>query len=333
VNQPAFITDVAEGARVARSSSVIADASWASRLELMGPDRVKFLDGQLTQHVAARAVGEGGYGFVLEAKGAGVTDLDFLVLEESLAIDLPAARKAAVQGWLGRYLVLSDAELVDRDADTFGLLLIGPESAAALEVASGVTWSQSEGAGGAGMIAGVPITVRHDRTCGVPGYRLRGPVTGRDAVVEALASPRVGLDVVDVLRVEAGRPWFGRDLDPSVLPKESGQEDRAVDYEKGCYCGQEVVARQHYIGKPRKQLVGLSLAAEGAREGDAVRGGETELGRVTSLVWSPTLDRFIALAILKGGEHAPGDVLAVINDKGRASIDAEVAALPFVTRT
>lgn len=322
---------IAEFVRLGRFGVVLATADWSARLLLTGPDRVKFLEGQFTQKVTGRGVGEGGYGFVLEPKGAVVTDAEFLVLEEAIALDVPIDRAEVLQQWFAKYLVLSDAELVDESADTFGLLLVGSEAGERLKAASGTAWSDVEGTGGTATIDGVDVVIRHDRTCGVPGFRLRGRGDGRDAVVAALGAPEVGRGVVDVLRVEAGRPWFGRDLDPSVLPKESGQEARAVDYEKGCYCGQEVVARQHFIGNARKQLVGLTIETGGAAEGDVVVKDDQEIGAITSLVHSPTLGRHIALAVLKGAEHPVGERRTVRNESGRDAAVAVIAALPFVS--
>lgn len=310
-----------------RSAVGIADATWRSRFDLVGPDRKKFLEGQCTQHIGTRSPGQGGYAFVLEPKGAAVTDLDFLILEDRIEIEIPECRKAELAAWFGKFLLLSDAELVDRDEDSAGLLLIGPQADQRLGL---LNTSIGEGDGALVTVAGTEITARRDLVCGVPGWSLRLPADARDAIVDALEAPVVSAEAVDLLRTEAGRPRFGAELDPGVLPKESGQEARAVSYDKGCYCGQEVVARQHFLGNPRKTLVGLLPQTPGARAGDDVTFDGKVIGTLGTVHRSPTLGRDIALCMLKGADHAVGAVRMIEPSEGEP-ITAEVAGLPFVT--
>ena len=320
-----------DGLQAARSRAAVAPADWSSRFELTGPDRIKVLDGQCTQSIVRRSVGEGGYGFVLEPKGAVVSDLEFLVLQDRLQLDVPRSHGAGLSSWLTKFLMLSDAELVDRDAETFGALVLGPDAPAALERVTGTSWGGPEGTGGETAIGGAAVVIRTDETCGVPGFRLKGAISDHSQVLNALELPEISDEVCEVLRVEAGRPRFGVDLDASVLPKETGQEARAVDYEKGCYCGQEVVARQHFIGKARKSLVGLVTGAEAA-VGMSVRDDAgQDLGTLSSVAHSPGREGTLALAVLKGAEHAVGAIHRLITQEGRDAGQAEIAALPFVT--
>jgi tRNA-modifying protein YgfZ len=126
----------------------------------------------------------------------------------------------------------------------------------------------------------------------------------------------------DVLRVEHGRPRYGVDLDDSVIPQEAGLNERAVSFTKGCYVGQETVARLHYRGKPNRHLRGLRLA-RGADTGDELRLGERAVGRVGSAAVSPRLGP-IALALVRR-EAAPGDKVSV----GDRDNSAELVELPF----
>jgi folate-binding protein YgfZ len=129
----------------------------------------------------------------------------------------------------------------------------------------------------------------------------------------------------EIVRVETGRPRFGIDLDDTVIPQEAGLNERAVSFTKGCYVGQETVARLHWRGKPNRHLRGLRLAAPAAT-GQPLRAGEREVGRVGSSVVSPRLGP-IALALVRR-EVAPGDVVAV----GPDGVEATVAELPFRRR-
>jgi folate-binding protein YgfZ len=141
----------------------------------------------------------------------------------------------------------------------------------------------------------------------------------RDALVAAGAveAPEAAAEIV---RVEHGRPRFGSDLDETVMPEEAGIVDRAVSFKKGCYVGQETVARLHWKGKPNRHLRGLKLSAPLA-PGAAVVAGEREVGAIGSSVVSPRLGP-IALAILRR-EVAPGDRVRV------GAVEAEVVTLPF----
>ena len=136
--------------------------------------------------------------------------------------------------------------------------------------------------------------------------------SGAVAVSEAAA---------EILRVESGRPRFGREMTSATIPQEAGIEGRAVSFTKGCYIGQETVARLHYRGKPNRQLRGLRLSALAAA-GAPIRLGERELGTVATTVLSPRHGP-IALAIVRR-EAEPGAVVAV-GDR----IEAEVVELPF----
>ncbi len=125
-------------------------------------------------------------------------------------------------------------------------------------------------------------------------------------VKAALGVPEVDEAVAEIVRVESGRPRYGVDLDDSVIPQEAGLNERAVNFEKGCYVGQETVARLFYRGKPNRHLRGLRLS-EPVASGEPLRLGEREVGRVGSSVVSPVHGP-IALAIVRR-EAAPGDVL------------------------
>ena len=138
----------------------------------------------------------------------------------------------------------------------------------------------------------------------------------------ALGVEPVAEDVAECLRIESGRPRLGLDMDGETIPEEAGLNDRAIDFEKGCYVGQETVARLHYRGKPNRHLRGLRLSAP-AERGETLRLGDREVGRLGSSCVSPTLGP-IALAIVRR-EASPGDTVAV----GDGDATAEVVELPF----
>jgi tRNA-modifying protein YgfZ len=143
-----------------------------------------------------------------------------------------------------------------------------------------------------------------------------------DELKDALEVPEVSDAAAEVVRVESGRPRYGLDLDESVIPQEAGLNERAVSFTKGCYVGQETVARLFYRGKPNRHLRGLRLS-EPAATGDALRLGEREVGRLGSSVVSPVHGP-IALAIVRR-EASPGDTVAV----GDSGVTATLVELPF----
>ena len=128
-------------------------------------------------------------------------------------------------------------------------------------------------------------------------------------------------EAIEIIRVEAGIPRFGREMTTRTIPQEAGINERAISFAKGCYIGQETVARLHYRGKPNRHLRGLRLAAP-AETGDQVRLGERELGEVGTAVLSPARGP-LALAILRR-EAEPGTTVEVAE-----SNSAEVVELPF----
>jgi folate-binding protein YgfZ len=141
-----------------------------------------------------------------------------------------------------------------------------------------------------------------------------------EAVRDALGVESVDTATAECLRVESGRPRLGIDMDGDTIPQEAGINERAVSFTKGCYVGQETVARLHYRGKPNRHLRGLRLS-EPAETGDPIVLGERELGHVGSACVSPRLGP-IALAIVRR-EAAPGDAVLV------GGSEAEVVELPF----
>ncbi len=302
-----------------------------------GRDRAKFLHGQCTQEVKARLPGAAADAFVLEPKGRVVSDLRFLVQEERLLASASRERVSDLLRWLDRFILSSDVRILDL-ADTWLVLVIaGPGSEAVLAAAGVPAPLPAEGSWVKASIAGVSVPVAGDRGLGATGAEIWTPRADAPAVLGALLAAGaplglrlVGADARDALRIEAGRPVFGRDLDESVLPAESGSFERTVSLTKGCYSGQEVVARQHFLGRPRRRLCGLLLEGPGAHPGDRVLRDGAPWGTVTSAVRSPTLGRWIALALLKGDEQPPGTMCAVAGGEGRAEIAARVAALPFV---
>jgi aminomethyltransferase len=224
-----------------------------------GADRHRFLNAYLTCDVGALAVGEGTYGFFTSPQGRVLADAVVAATDEALLADVPTERAAALVEHLSRY-ILADRVTVGRAVGGVRWLALGP---LAPEVLS--RWVPELPidlwAAGRGQVAGREVSVRRERPLGEPVFSLRAAEGDASAVADALTAlgcAPVGFDALEMLRVEAGIPRFGADFDEANFPQEVGFDD-AVSYTKGCYLGQEVVARIHYRGHVNRELRALRI--------------------------------------------------------------------------
>ena len=286
-------------------------------LNVDGSDGAEYLQGQLTNDVEALEPGSGAYSALLDRKGRMQADMRVLRLSEiEVLIETEPDALAACARHLSMYSVGRDVTVTPLEG-TLGLLSVAGPAASQL---TGLA----------------PLGTENDHTCvelgGVPARAVRAHA-GLDLIaspehlesleraLEARGVARVSEDALEIVRVESGRPRFGREMTQETIPQEAGINERAVSFTKGCYIGQETVARLHYKGKPNRHLRGLRLT-EGAEAGSVVTLGERELGKVGTAVLSPAHGP-IALAILRR-EATPGDDVLVGGE-----ISAQVVDLPF----
>jgi folate-binding protein YgfZ len=285
-------------------------------LRVTGAEAGEYLQGQLTNDVEALEPGAGCYSALLDRKGRMQGDMRVLRDSDGYWIDTEAEAGDAVLRHLTMYKIGRDVEIADRSNDRVLLSVIGPAAAkVALDGPAGAENSHRRH-----VIAGAEaIAIGTDL-----GVDLLVAAEDRETVLDELlahgAEP-VSEAAAEILRVESGRPRFAREMTTATIPQEAGINERAVSFTKGCYIGQETVARLHYKGKPNRRLVGLRLDGP-AKVGDPVRLGERELGTVGTAVLSPARGS-IALAILRreaelGGTVAVGD-----------GVSAELVELPF----
>jgi tRNA-modifying protein YgfZ len=306
------------GYRALTEGCGLVDRSERGKLALTGPEAKAFLQGQVTNDVEALEPGRGCYAAFLTPKGKMLGDLRILDFGDELLLDTERVALQELFNMIRRYKLGSDVELHKRTVQMGLLSLAGPE---------------------ARRVAGVDRlgSAEHDNVrseVGGHAVRLVATDVGVDVfcAAEATADVRAALEsagaeavpeqAAEVLRVERGRPRYGVDIDEGVIPQEAGLNERAVSFTKGCYVGQETVARLFYRGKPNRHLRGLRLSAPVAT-GEALRLGEKQVGHVGSVVVSP-VNGPIALALVRR-EAAPGDTLAV----GDGDATAEVVDLPF----
>jgi folate-binding protein YgfZ len=301
---------------IVRTGCGLLDRSERGKLALTGPEAKAFLHGQVTNDVEGLSPGEGCYAAFLSHKGKMQGDLRVLDIgapTPELWLDTERETLQPLFTMIHRYKLGSDLELHKRTLQQGLLSLIGPDARA---VAGAEDLPQAEHRNAHGEVDGIPVLfVATD-----VGVDLVVDAERTDALAEALrarGARDVGEDAAEALRVERGRPRFGRDMDDSTIPQEAGINQRAVSFTKGCYVGQETVARLHYRGKPNRHLRGLALSAP-AQPGTELRLGDKVVGRLGTVAGER------ALAIVRR-EAEPGATLRV----GEGDTTAEVVELPF----
>jgi folate-binding protein YgfZ len=179
------------------------------------------------------------------------------------------------------------------------------------------------------------VEIVRDRSLGVSGYELHVPAATAVSQLDTLLARgaiAVAPEALEVVRIEAGVPIDGKDLDAETLPMEARLE-YAISSTKGCYVGQEVIARGTLQGQVNYHLVGLRFTGSPSAEGAELKDGERHAGEVSSVVFSPRLGVWIALGYVRRTQETPGTKLITAGPKGDAALhEVEVVALPFVER-
>jgi tRNA-modifying protein YgfZ len=306
--------------RQLREECGLLDRSERGKLLVTGPEAAEYLEGQLTNDVEAIEPGDGAYAALLDRKGHMQGDMRVLRPGEGpdLLLDTEPEALEAVRKHLEMYKIGREVDVVDVTAERALLSLIGPR---AVEIAGSPALPEN-------ACEEVTIAGNDVLAVGTPdGIDLIFAAEARERVTDALlaaGAAEVSPEAAEILRIEAGRPRFGAEMRTETMPAEAGIVEQAISFTKGCYIGQETVARLHYKGKPNRHLRGLKLSgAEGVQPGDPVLLGEKEVGRLGSAGVSPAFGS-IGLAILRR-EAEPGDTVAV----GEDGVTAEVVSLPF----
>jgi len=320
--------------RAAASAAAICDMSHRALIELTGADRAGWLNNLVTNAVRDLQPGDGIYAFALNIKGRILFDLNVIVHRDTIWLDIDRSLIDKAMTHLDRYIISEDVTLTDRSNDFTRIGLIGP---GAVDIADGLGATHAPAMASLGSTT-VPLqgrprtTVRHD-FAGVFGLELY--VESADAeicwnrLIEIGAPVEltpIGDSAIDVLRIEAGIPVYGRDIDEDVLPAETGQTDRAVSYVKGCYLGQEIVERMRSREALARMLVGLQFDSDDeVTPGTELVANENPVGHVTSTCHSHALNTTIGLGYLKTTHAEPGTNVSI---SGAPATEARVISLP-----
>lgn len=348
-----------EGYDAVRKTSGVRDRSDEGRLRVTGPDRAAWLQGLLTNDIAAVKPGAGCYAAYLTPQGRMISDVRVLERGDFMLLDVPAAQKAYVLERLTTFIIMEDVAVDDVTESLARVAVHGPGAAALLEsvvkVDDGTALaSLAEHASTVAQFGdhvappaiavhaghpAHPVVIAGSRELGdaVAGFDVYCPAPVKEDLLRALAA--AGAEPIadaawHALRIEAGRPLFGVDMTTDTIPLEAGIEDRAISFTKGCYVGQEIIIRVMHRGGGRvaRKLVGLTPVATTA-PGDTLLvetslfAGEKSIGRITSAAWSPRFEQWIAMGYVQRDSAEPGTHVTIGSPAG--GVEAVVRVLPF----
>lgn len=310
-----------------RSACVLMDLPQRGTLEVSGGERLEFLNNMVTQELKGFGAGQARRTFWLSRKGRVDADLRLVETGERMWADVDAHRAAFCAESLGGYVFGEDVEVVDRSAAMHRMSLHGPKALDTLSAACGERVELEEGGACEVTVGGASVVVDRLDSTGEVGLELLAQAEDAAVVFGALrdAGEAFGLRCAgwhawNIARIEAGTAVYFLDFGPDSIPQETGCFESRVSLTKGCYLGQEVVARLHSLGKPKQTLVGLDL--DGTLQpmtGDLLyaEGNEKPVGAVTCATLSPLLgDRPIALAQVRSGSNGAGAKLTLRTGDG-----------------
>ncbi len=332
---PFHFGDPLQEYRTVRSEVGILDLCHRALLRFAGPDRVSYLQGMVSNDVKKLAPGEGVHAAVLDIQGKILADVRIFCLDDFFLLDLWEPLKEKILAHLNRYLIADDVEITDLTGEYGMISLQGPKAGLLLrELFPNAGMPARELAHCASKLGDAEVRTTRSSHTGEEGYDLLIAIKDLPSLVSHIEESGkkfslrwVGARAQEILRVEAGIPRYGVDMNEDNLFLETGL-DQSVSFQKGCYLGQEVVERVRSRGHVNKRLVGLLLEGDTAAEpGNAIRAGEKEIGRVTSSILSPARKYPLALGYVQRDYLKPGTPVTIQRDE--KSIPAAVSALPF----
>jgi folate-binding protein YgfZ len=336
VRLPAQFGDPLAEYQAARDGVALVDTNFRSVFSLAGPDRVRYLNAVTSGNIRDLSPGQSGLGLLLNAQGHMLAELITLALEERLLVLSHAFLRQRTFEILDKFIIMDDATLTDETAQTGSLAIEGPKAPEVLRELTGIEYAQlPQGAHFTASLefsgAALPCRVLCRSLFGFPGAELLLP---RDSLVsawEALGTAArarggspIGYRALNMLRLEAGIPWFGTDFDEHHIPQEAGIETTHISFTKGCYTGQEIVERVRSRGHVNRRLAGLLFSgAEAPASGTPIIAPDgAEAGHVTSAAFSPLAGKAIGMAYLRREYLQPGTKLQY------SGTSAEVMEMP-----
>ncbi len=334
IELPERFSDPREEYQAVREKAGLIDLSFRAQVRMTGEDRVTFLQGMVSNDVKALRPGDGCAATLLTEQGRLVADLRVYALDTGFLLDVDARIKEKLIETLSHFIIADDVEMEDLSEMQTALALQGPLSsqvlaAAGLSISLSKMLQHSEA-----TLAGVSVRLIRATDTGEDGYELLVPSIHAASIWQTLLQVGVplglrpvGLAALNTLRIEAGIPWYGVDMDEGRIVLEVGLE-QAISFKKGCYLGQEVVERASARGHVNRKLTGLLVQGDILpANGDKLLHNAQEVGWVTSATVSPCLGRPLALGYVRREHLTPGTQLRI--DRHGTPVIAEVTTLPF----
>jgi glycine cleavage system T protein len=334
---PAYYSNPTQEYQAIRQQAGLIDLSFRGRLKVAGKNGVQFLQGLVSNDVKALNIGQGIFAAFLNVTGRVLSDCYIYKWADYLLVDLPANTREKISQSLQRFVPAGDFEVTDLTTSTSLLSLQGPQAALVLSQISQTPLEQLQNLAAlqfiTSNIANQEVTIIAQPQLAASGYLLLVANSAASAILAAILAAKVlpvGWEAYNLLRLEAGLPLYGVDFDDTTIILEAGLEN-AVSYNKGCYLGQETVAKIHYRGhnQTARRLAGLVIdsANDPPPPQTKVQNAQgKEIGYLTSTGYSPALNKPIALAYLRREQFTPGQVHNLMTTP---PLTATVVALPF----
>jgi folate-binding protein YgfZ len=312
------------------------DRSNRGRLDVTGPDRARFLHNLTTNEVKRMAVGRGHEAFVTSLQGKTLGYVTLLACDDRIVFRSDPGGLEALRPHLEKYGLFDDVTLDDVTAESFELHLAGPMADELLGRLGADLPGRDELAHAATRVGGIPVRVIRESPTGRPGLTLIGGANSTAPLVARLRDEGTAMglaegnrETFEAVRIEAGTPAFGQDVTPDNLPQELGRDARAISFVKGCYLGQEIVARIDALGHVNRHLKGLHLRGGAVPSaGATIEAGGKPVGTITSAAHSQGWGHPIALALIRTAHATTGTEVQLPRTGG--TVTAVVADLPML---
>jgi tRNA-modifying protein YgfZ len=284
----------------------LMDVSNRTRIELTGEDRASFLNGFCTNDIRRLEPGHGCEAFLTNVKGKTIGHVFVFCGPQSLIIETVPDQADAILAHLDRYLIREDVRMNDRTADWGELLVAGPQAGVSLS-----RWLEADL--DQRIREQAWLSLYRIKSGGEDAYLALMPCADLSRRIDQLTSQGAELcsdAALDILRIEAGWPQFGKDITDANLPQEVNRDALAISFTKGCYLGQETVARLDALGHVNRLLVSVRwLGSTIPAAGEQLEADGQPVGMVTSAVWSPRWSAPLALAYVRTTYHHEGTPL------------------------
>lgn len=292
-----------------------------------GRDRASFLHSFTTNDIRRLVPGSGCEAFVTSHQGKTIGHVLVFCEEERIVLDTSPGQAASLQAHFERFILTEDVAFTDETGQWLDLLVAGPQAASLLGDLCGAPPPAEMLAHWPLMLEGRPAIVRHVPYAGPESFFVATAPADREAVrglLEGAGATACEMAAVEARRIEAGFPLFGQDISADNLPQEVNRNAAAISFTKGCYLGQETVARIDALGHVNRILMGLRFDRQAQpRAGERLMSDGAEAATITSVAYSPRLGAVLALAYVRSRFARPLTILSTPHGP------AEVVSLPL----